>query len=86
MLDTASKYEVPKNLIELIEKIAEEIYGSTTFQSFKVNPSKLDTIAKFGKILNVKNESDYLVLEVEMREKLINRLVELKIMEENLNA
>ena len=73
-------------LIELIEKIAEEIYGSTTFQSFKVNPSKLDTIAKFGKILNVKNESDYLVLEVEMREKLINRLVELKIMEENLNA
>ena len=75
-----------KGLIELIEKIAEEIYGSTTFQSFKVNPSKLDTIAKFGKILNVKNESDYLVLEVEMREKLINRLVELKIMEENLNA
>ena len=43
-------------------------------------------IAKFGKILNVKNESDYLVLEVEMREKLINRLVELKIMEKNLNA
>ena len=75
-----------EGLIELIEKIAEEIYGSTTFQSFKVNPSKLDTIAKFGKILNVKNESDYLVLEVEMREKLINRLVELKIMEENLNA
>ena len=75
-----------EGLIELIEKIAEEIYGSTTFQSFKVNPSKLDIIAKFGKILNVKNESDYLVLEVEMREKLINRLVELKIMEENLNA
>ncbi len=75
-----------EGLIELKEKIAEEIYGSTTFQSFKVNPSKLDTIAKFGKILNVKNESDYLVLEVEMREKLINRLVELKIMEENLNA
>lgn len=75
-----------EGLTELIEKIAEEIYGSTTFQSFKVNPSKLDTIAKFGKILNVKNESDYLVLEVEMREKLINRLVELKIMEENLNA
>ena len=75
-----------EGLIELIEKIAEEIYGSTTSQSFKVNPSKLDTIAKFGKILNVKNESDYLVLEVEMREKLINRLVELKIMEENLNA
>ena len=75
-----------EGLIELIEKIAEEIYGSTTFRSFKVNPSKLDTIAKFGKILNVKNESDYLVLEVEMREKLINRLVELKIMEENLNA
>ena len=75
-----------EGLIELIEKIAEEIYGSTTFQSFKVNPSKLDTIAKFGKILNVKNESDYLVLEVEMRKKLINRLVELKIMEENLNA
>ena len=75
-----------EGLIELIEKIAEEIYGSTASQSFKVNPSKLDTIAKFGKILNVKNESDYLVLEVEMREKLINRLVELKIMEENLNA
>ncbi len=75
-----------EGLIELIEKIAEEIYGSTTFQSFKVNPSKLDTIAKFGKILNVKNESDYLVIEVEMREKLINRLIELKIMEENLNA
>ena len=75
-----------EGLIELIEKIAEEIYGSTTFRSLKVNPSKLATIAKFGKILNVKNESDYLVLEVEMREKLINRLIELKIMEENLNA
>ena len=72
-----------EGIVELKEKIAVEVYGITSVNSFKVNPSELDTIAKFGKILNVKNESDYLVLELEMREKLISRLLEHKIMEKN---
>ncbi len=64
----------------------EEIFGIVSLGSYQINPSKLDTVAKFGKILNVKNESNYLVLELEMRDKLVDRLLNLKIMEKNINA
>jgi len=70
----------------LKEQIAEDIFGVVSLDSFQINPSKLDTVAKFGKILNVKNESNYLVLELEMRDKLIDRLLELQIMKEIKNA
>ena len=70
----------------LKDRIAEEIFGIVSLGSYKINPSKLDTVAKFGKILNVKNESNYLVLELEMRDKLVDRLLNLKIMEKNINA
>ena len=70
----------------LKDRIAEEIFGIVSLGSYQINPSKLDTVAKFGKILNVKNESNYLVLELEMRDKLVDRLLNLKIMEKNINA
>ena len=70
----------------LKDRIAEEIFGNVSLGSYQINPSKLDTVAKFGKILNVKNESNYLVLELEMRDKLVDRLLNLKIMEKNINA
>ena len=70
----------------LKDRIAEEIFGIVSLGSYRINPSKLDTVAKFGKILNVKNESNYLVLELEMRDKLVDRLLNLKIMEKNINA
>ncbi|MDC2977925.1 hypothetical protein OAZ10_03465, partial [Acidimicrobiaceae bacterium] len=65
----------------LKDRIAEEIFGIVSLGSYQINPSELDTVAKFGKILNVKNESNYLVLELEMRDKLVDRLLNLKIME-----
>jgi len=70
----------------LKDRIAEEIFGIVSLGSYQINPSKLDTVAKFGKILNVRNESNYLVLELEMRDKLVDRLLNLKIMEKNINA
>jgi len=70
----------------LKDRIAEEIFGIVSLGSYQINPSKLDTVGKFGKILNVKNESNYLVLELEMRDKLVDRLLNLKIMEKNINA
>jgi len=69
-----------KGLPKLIESIAEEIYGETLIGKYIVKPNNLEKISKFGKILNVENESDYLVIELNMREKLINRLCSNKIM------
>ena len=77
---------VDNTTISLIAIFALEIFGIVSLGSYQINPSKLDTVTKFGKILNVKNESNYLVLELEMRDKLVDRLLNLKIMEKNINA
>jgi len=70
-----------KGMPELIERIAEEIYGETVIGKYKVKPSNLEKINRFGKILNVENESDYLVIELNMRENLVNKLCSNKVME-----
>jgi len=70
-----------KGMPELIERIAEEIYGETIIGKYKVKPSNLEKINRFGKILNVQNESDYLVIELNMRENLVNKLCSNKVME-----
>jgi len=70
-----------KGMPELIERIAEEIYGETLIGKYIVKPSNLEKISRFGKILNVENESDYLVIELNMRENLVNKLCSNKVME-----
>jgi len=70
-----------KGMPELIERIAEEIYGETVIGKYKVKPSNLEKINRFGKILNVENESDYLVIELNMRENLVTKLCSNKVME-----
>ena len=75
-----------KGMPELIERIAEEIYGETLIGKYIVKPSNLEKINRFGKILNVENESDYLVIELNIREKLANKLCSNKIMENYENA
>ena len=70
-----------KGMPELIERIAEEIYGETIIGNYKVKPSNLEKINRYGKILNVENESDYLVIELNMRENLVNKLCSNKVME-----
>jgi len=70
-----------KGMPELIERIAEEIYGEAVIGKYKVKPSNLEKINRFGKILNVENESDYLVIELNMRENLVNKLCSNKVME-----
>ncbi len=75
-----------KGLPELIESIADEIYGQTLVEKYIVKPNNLEKISRFGKILNVENESDYLVIELNMREKLVNKLCSNKVMENYENA
>ena len=75
-----------KGIPELIESIAEEIYGETLLGKYTVKPGDLEKISRFGKILNVENESDYLVIELNIREKLANKLCSNKIMENYENS
>ena len=75
-----------KGIAELIESIAEEIYGETVIEKYIVKPKNLEKISRFGKILNVENESDYLVIELDIREKLANKLCSNKIMENYENT
>ena len=70
-----------KGMPELIESIAEEIYGEILIDKYMVKPNNLEKISRYGKILNVQNESDYLVIELDIREKLANKLCSNKIME-----
>ena len=73
-------------LQKLIERIAIEIYGEDANGEFKIKPSNLEIVSKYGKILNVKNESDYLIIQLNMREKLMNNLCINKVMEDINNA
>ena len=75
-----------KGISELIESIAEEIYGEAFIGKYTVKPADLQKISRFGKILNVENESDYLVIELNIREKLANKLCSNKIMENYENG
>ncbi len=75
-----------KGMPELIKSIAEEIYGETLIGKYLVKPKNLEKISRFGKILNVENESDYLVIELNIRENLANKLCLNKIMENYENA
>ncbi len=75
-----------KGIPELVESIAEEIYGETLLGKYTVKPGDLEKISRFGKILNVENESDYLVIELNIREKLANKLCSNKIMENYENS
>ena len=75
-----------KGMPELIESIAEEIYGEILIDKYMVKPNNLEKISRYGKILNVQNESDYLVIELDIREKLANKLCSNKIMEIYENA
>ncbi len=71
---------------KLIESIADEIYGETLIGKYIVKPINLEKISRFGKILNVENESDYLVIELNMREKLVNKLSANKVIKNYENA
>ena len=51
-----------------------------------VKPNNLEKISRYGKILNVQNESDYLVIELDIREKLASKLCSNKIIENYENA
>ena len=73
-------------LTKLIERIAIEIYGEDANGEFKIKPSNLEIVSKYGKILNVQNESDYLIIELNMREKLMDSLCVNKVMEDINNA
>ena len=73
-------------LTKLIERIAIEIYGEDANGEFKIKPSNLEIVSKYGKILNVQNESDYLIIELNMREKLMDSLCLNKVMEDINNA
>ena len=73
-------------LTKLIERIAIEIYGEDANGEFKIKPSNLEIVSKYGKILNVQNESDYLIIELNMREKLMDSLCVNKVMEDVNNA
>ena len=73
-------------LTKLIERIAIEIYGEDASGEFKIKPSNLEIVSKYGKILNVQNESDYLIIELNMREKLMDSLCVNKVMEDINNA
>ena len=75
-----------KGMPELIESIAEEIYGEILMDKYIVKPSNLEKISRYGKILNVQNESDYLVIELDIREKLASKLCSNKIIENYENA
>ena len=75
-----------KGMPELIESIAEEIYGEILIDKYVVKPSNLEKISRYGKILNVQNESDYLVIELDIREKLARKLCSNKIIENYENA
>jgi len=75
-----------KGMPELIESIAEEIYGEILIDKYVVKPSNLEKISRYGKILNVQNESDYLVIELDIREKLANKLCSNKIIENYENT
>ena len=75
-----------KGMPELIESIAEEIYGEILIDKYIVKPSNLEKISRYGKILNVQNESDYLVIELDIREKLASKLCSNKIIENYENA
>ena len=75
-----------KGMPELIESIAEEIYGEILIDKYIVKPNNLEKISRYGKILNVQNESDYLVIELDIREKLANKLCSNKIIENYENA
>ena len=75
-----------KGMPELIESIAEEIYGEILIDKYIVKPSNLEKISRYGKILNVQNESDYLVIELDIREKLANKLCSNKIIENYENT
>ena len=47
---------------------------------------RLEKVNRFGEILEVKNSSNLLLLKIEMRSNLINKLIDLKIMKESENA
>jgi 50S ribosomal subunit-associated GTPase HflX len=67
---------------ELVETISKEIYGETIKDSFLVEPKNLEHVNRFGEILEVKNSSDLLLIEIKMRSKLVSKLKDLKIMKD----
>ena len=71
---------------ELVERVSTEIYGEIQQDSFLVEPKNLEKVNRFGEILEVKNSSNLLLLKIEMRSNLINKLIDLKIMKESENA
>ena len=75
-----------KGMTQLVDSIADEIYGEILIEKYIVKPNNLEIISRFGKILNVENESDYLVIELNMREKLVNKLCANKVMNNYENA
>ena len=71
---------------ELVERISSEIYGEVQQGSFLVKPTELEKVNRFGEILEVTNSSDLLILKIRMRSKLIQKLLDLKIMKESKNV
>ena len=67
---------------ELVERVSTEIYGEIQQDSFLVEPKNLEKVNRFGEILEVTNSSNLLLLKIEMRSNLINKLP-LKIMKES---
>ena len=71
---------------ELIEKISTEIYGDTQMSSFLVEPKNLDKVNRFGEILEVKNSSELLLIDIKIRSKLITKLKDLNLIRDPQNA
>ena len=54
--------------------------------SFLVEPKNLDKVNRFGEILEVKNSSELLLIDIKIRSKLITKLKDLNLIREPQNA
>ena len=54
--------------------------------SFLVEPKNLDKVNRFGEILEVKNSSELLLIDIKIRSKLITKLKDLKLIRDPQNA
>jgi hypothetical protein len=54
--------------------------------SFLVEPKNLDKVNRFGEILEVKNSSELLLIDIKIRSKLITKLKDLNLIRDPQNA
>ena len=54
--------------------------------SFLVEPKNLDKVNRFGEILEVKNSSELLLIDIKIRSKLVTKLKDLNLIRDPQNA